>query len=211
MKYCSGRKAFALPLVLIVLLVGSVLVAVTFDVVMGLFSSSRHVVEDVELYNAASDGIEQGKAWLLKAIQLDAILPRWQDPDGDNRLTEGNLEDTDPGYDVLIVESSSESADLSIYRDNISVNVKIYDMDYSAGSDLDEEYVPGFPPRLVYDAGEVEGMSARMGPTYATSNRGEGTIGSGSESVELGYYLIRSSATFEDNEKTIEEAVILRL
>jgi hypothetical protein len=84
-------------------------------------------------------------------------------------------------------------------------------MDYSAGSDLDEEYVPGFPPRLVYDAGEVEGMSARMGPTYATSNRGEGTIGSGSESVELGYYLIRSSATFEDNEKTIEEAVILRL
>ena len=224
MNFCSGsgRRAFALPLVLIVLLVGSVLVAVTFDVVVGLFSSSRYVVEDVELYNAASDGIERGKAWLFEARQeareTDGSLPRWSG----NVLTASDL---DPdGYDVLLVSKSNNSTfpgwnypDGSqvahgVYTmEQMQVRIKIFDMDYSADPDLDKEYIPGFPPRLVYDAGEVEGMSARMGPTYATSNRGEGTTGSGSESVDLGYYLIRSTATFEDNEKTIEEAVILRL
>jgi len=219
------KKGFALPLVLVVLLVGALLVSLTFEIVGNLFSSSRYVVEDVEMYNAASDGVEQGKAWILNAREEDGRLPRWEATDPGGELVSGDLTGTgEDVYDVLLVRKLNSSTlpgwnypDGSqvahgIYsQGHVQVRVRIFDMGYTVGSGVDEEYVPGFPPRLVYDAGEVEGMSARMGPTYATSNRGEGTTGSGFESVELGYYLIRSTATFEDNEKTVEEAVILRL
>lgn len=210
MNFRRRSPGVALPMVLVVLLLGAFLVYVTFEIVGDLFVSSQHVVKDVELYNAAADGIEKGKVWILKARSEDGRLPDW----GKDTLEAADLGGSDEDYyKVLIVENDTpESADFLVLHGNISVNVKIYDMDYDPGTDLDKNnYRAGFPPRLIYDAGEAEGMSARMGPTYVTSNRGEGTTGSGYESVELGYYLIRSTASFEDKEKIIEEAVIIRL
>ena len=51
----------ALPLTLIFLLVGAVLVGTALYVVENMFSTSRHVVTETQLYNAAQSGIEQGR------------------------------------------------------------------------------------------------------------------------------------------------------
>lgn len=213
----SGRKrGIALPMVLVTLLLGAVLVYVTFDVVSNHFSSSENVVNDVQLYNAAQDGIEKGKVWLLKARADDNKLPR----SGQTTIAKSDLGGSEEDYyKVLIVEDDAgTSADFTVSEQNISVRVRIYDMDYSLDPGMDSDDIKeiyntakGFPPILVFDAGESEGMSTRMWQSYASSNRGEGTTGSGAEVIKLGYYLIRSTAAFEDKTKTVEEALVLRL
>jgi len=60
-----------------------------------------------------------------------------------------------------------------------------------------------------YDYDELS-TSIHQTSTYAGTNRGEGTTGAGG-GVQLGFYLIRSTATFEDRQETIEQAMIMRL
>ncbi len=218
------KKGFALPLVLVVLLVGALLVSLTFEIVGNLFSSSRYVVEDVEMYNAASDGVEQGKAWILNAREEDGRLPRWEATDPGGELVSGDLTGTgEDVYDVLLVRKLNSSTlpgwnypDGSqvahgIYsQGHVQVRVRIFDMGYTVGSGVDkDDYETGFPPKMLYSAGEAA-MSQHMGSSYASSNRGEGSVGEGS-GVNLGYYLIRSEASFEEQTRKVDQAVIIRL
>ena len=221
----SGRRrGMALPMVLVTLLLGAVLVYVTFDVVSNLFSSSENVVNYVQLYNAAQDGIEKGKVWIFQACDDDAKLPRWESGNQLGNLVKADLDD---GYDVLLVKKLNDSGvtgrtypdgkDVAYWTyssGSIEVEVKIYDMGYGADlSDSEKKDVYNewdkFPPQLIYEASGGE-TSARMTSTYSGSNRGEGSTGENGD-VNLGYYLIRSKASFEDKDKEIEEAMIIRL
>jgi len=218
------RKGMVLPIVLVMLLFGAVLVYVTFEVVNNLFVSSSNVVDDVQLYNAAQDGLEKGKVWLFQTRNDDDVLPRWESENQLGTLVETDLDD---GYEVLLLKKlNNNSVAGRTYPDgqdvahwkysmgSVEVEVRIYDMNYDAElSDTDKKEIyekwSNFPPRMVYDTSGGE-MSDRMGSTYAASNRAGGSIGWSGE-VNLGYYLIRSKASFEDNDKEIEEAMIIRL
>lgn len=61
----SVSAAFALPLALIVLLIGSLFVGTAFYLTNQYVTSARHGGVSQELYNLAQDGIERGKAYLL--------------------------------------------------------------------------------------------------------------------------------------------------
>ena len=61
----SASAAFALPLALIVLLIGSLFVGTAFYLTNQYVTSARHGEVSQELYNLAQDGIERGKAYLL--------------------------------------------------------------------------------------------------------------------------------------------------
>lgn len=206
------KRGITLPMVLVVLVLGAFLVNVTFEIVGNLFSSSRNVVEDVQLYNAAVDGVEKGKVWILKVRMDDGKLPRWEATDPDGELVSGDLSgEGSERYNILIVrDMNGNPADLTYSIGAIDVNVKVYDMGYAVGPNIDKtDYQPGFPPRMIFDA-TTGVMSEHMSSTYSGSNRGEGSTGEGGE-VDLGYYLIRSIASFEDRVKLTEEAMILRL
>ena len=205
MRYVKNRRrAFALPMVLVVMILGSVLVYVTYGVVSNLFTSSRNVVEKVELYNAALDGVERAKAWIMEVRRTQGSLPRWE---ANNPY--GELRSGEPYSNLLVRDSTGTLPDLNENAD-IQVTVEIYDMDYQIGIDLDsDDYEAGFPPRMRYDYDELS-TSLHQTSTYAGTNRGEGTTGAGG-GVQLGFYLIRSTATFEDRQETIEQAMIMRL
>ncbi len=208
MMYRSRSRAFALPLVLIVLLVGGALVYVTYEVVLNLFSSSRNVVEKVELYNAALDGVERAKTWIRTTTDSDGRLPRWSagDSSGELQLSEV-VGSGDQYYEALLVRDIAGNTSVIDYSfEGIQVQVDIYDMGYSAEPGID--FREGFPPRLIYQASSGQ-MSEHMSSTYVGSNRGEGSTGAAG-GVTLGYYLIRSVASFEGKREVIDQSMIMR-
>jgi len=62
-------RAMALPMTLVFILLGAVLVGVALYAVENMYSTSRQVVTETRLYNAAQAGIEEGKKelWENKA------------------------------------------------------------------------------------------------------------------------------------------------
>jgi len=205
------NPGFTLPMVLIVLILGSVLIYVTYGMVTNLFTTSSNVVEDLELYNAALDGVERGKNWILNARTTYGRLPRWEASDPSGELSPSDLSGTgEDWYSILIVQDlANNPGNMAYSKGSIQVNVNIYDMNYVPSGVVSGDYQPGFPPKMLFSAGEAA-MSQHMGSSYASSNRGEGSVGEDS-GVTLGYYLIRSRATFEDQEQEIEQAVMIRL
>lgn len=195
-------------MVLVALLLGSVLVAVTYEVVNNLWSSSRNVVEKVELYNAAVEGIEKGKIWLRQTAKADGYLPSWEASNPYGEITHSDL--TGGSYNILLVKDiDGNLPGIDYTKGNINVTIEIFDMSYMIGNDVQsDDYISGFPPRLYYEY--TVPTSMHQGSTYAGSNRGEGSTGSGT-AISLGYYLIRSQAQFEDRTEIVEQSVIARL
>ena len=203
-KILGREKGFGLPLVLVVLVFGAFMVYVTFGIVENLFSTSTIVVDKVELYNAALDGVERAKAWIVEVRRTQGSLPRWE---ANNPY--GELRSGEPYSNLLVRDPTGTLPDLNENGD-IQVTVEIYDMDYQIGIDLDsDDYEAGFPPRMRYDYDELS-SSLHQASTYAGTNRGEGSTGAGG-GIQLGFYLIRSIATFEERQEIIEQAMIMRL
>jgi hypothetical protein len=203
-------RAFALPLVLIALIIGGVLVFVAYEVVLNMFATSEVVISEIELYHAALDGVEKAKTWIRTKTDEDGRLPRWSASDSSGELGTSDVGGSgDEYYKVLLVEDLSGNTFPAgdVYDGPISVEVKIYDMGYFAANGID--YVQGFPPRLIYEV-ETGQMSEHMSSTYVGSNRGEGSTGS-SGGVTLGYYLIRSEASFEGRTEVVDQSMIMRL
>jgi hypothetical protein len=114
------RRAMALPLTLVFILVGAVLVGAALYVVENMYSTSRHVVAETRLYNAAQSGIEKGKMvlweyWKEKRDELDleertfdgdpdsirAKLKDGEDLDGKIDMTDENFPDVKVAVDIL--------------------------------------------------------------------------------------------------------------
>ncbi len=207
-KHFKNAGGFALPMVLVILVLGGVLVSVTYNIVNNLVASSTNVVEKVELYNAAVDGLEKGKIWIRGTMSADGQLPRWE---ADNPFGELNRDNLSGGnYDVLKVRDiDGNLPNINYSIGQVAVTVDIYDMDWRIGLDIEsDDYIAGFPPRLDYTY-EVA-MSLHQGSSYAGANRGEGSVGGGG-SISLGFYLIRSTATFEDKREIVEQSMVARL
>ena len=144
------RRAIALPLVLVIVLVGGALVAAAFYITENYYSSSKQTVTSARLYNAAVSGIEEGKGWIYKNMKLGHI-PRWTDEDGDGMLSAA---DKPTGaeyiYEALIarVSSTDEGVFDITTEDGIVLHVVVYDLAYEPHPDLTDDYEKGFPPRI---------------------------------------------------------------
>lgn len=204
------RRAIALPLVLVIVLVGGALVAAAFYITENYYSSSKQAVTSARLYNAAVSGIEEGKGWIYKNMKLGHI-PRWTDEDGDGMLSES---DKPTGakyiYEALIAKVSS--ADEGVFdittEDGIKLHVVVYDLAYEPHPDLTDDYEKGFPPRI---RPQLEEGSSVVRPSYAVAGRGVGSTGEGAPGSDIGVYLIRCTATYKDRTSTAEQAVAMRL
>lgn len=159
----------ALPLTLIFLLVGAVLVGTALYVVENMFSTSKHVVTETQLYNAAQSGIEQGKKVLwenrenldleereyIEAEDLDSIRVRLKDVSNaylDDDLQELSFDGL-PGVKLIV----------DLLDCNYSVNETTYN--------LDPDEIAALPPRWPGGEGGEggEGTGESEGPSEGTS------------------------------------------
>ena len=203
------RRAIALPLVLVIVLVGGALVAAAFYITENYYSSAKQTVTNTRLYNAAVSGIEEGKGWIYENMKLGKV-PRWMDEDGDGMLSES---DKPTGaeyiYEALIARVSS--TDKGVFdittEDGIVLHVVVYDLAYEPASGLTDDYEKGFPPRI---RPQLEEGSSVVRPSYAVAGRGGGSTGEGAPGTDIGVYLIRCTATYKDRSSTAEQAVAMR-
>jgi hypothetical protein len=194
-----NRRAIALPLVLVVLLVGGAFVAAALYMTENYYSSARQMVTGTRLYNAAVSGIEIGKAWIYENVKSGKI-PHWEDKDGDGILSYV--------YEALLAKIGMADSGVfeEITEDGIKLHIVVYDLVYEPDPDLN--YERGFPPRI---RPQVDDISAVTGPSYPSANR----VGSGVERTmeegDMAIYLIRCIATYKDRTITVEQAVVMRL
>ena len=203
----------ALPLTLIFLLVGAVLVGTALYVVENMFSTSRHVVTETQLYNAAQSGIEQGRMVLWE--KREAL-------DFDEREYNG---------DVDSIRARREGASLTLDEEeglwgmsvdglsNLTVTVDILDCNYVfdgvAYSGLTPQQIAELPPRWPGgEGGAGSGSGGTAGPPEGTSVIIDPSrffnIGGGVDSGQR-RFVIRSAA-FEENggqQVKIEVMVVL--
>jgi len=203
------RKAIALPLVLVIVLVGGALVAAAFYITENYYSSSKQTVTSTRLYNAAVSGIEEGKGWIYKNMKLGHI-PRWTDIDGDGMLSSADMPaGATYTYEALIARVSS--TDKGVFdittEDGIKLHIVVYDLAYEPASGLKDDYEKGFPPAI---RPQLEEGSYVVRPSYAVTGRGGGSTGEGAPGSDIGVYLIRCTATYKDRTSTAEQAVAMR-
>ena len=206
------NSGMALPMALIFLLVGAVLVGTALYVVENMFSTSRHVVTETQLYNAAQSGIEQAKVVLWDARSdldyeereydgtIDSVRVRLDGVSGDY------LDDDLQGVSVaelVNVTLTVDILDCNYVFDGINVN------DYE---DLDIDQIAALPPRWPAIISEGEGTPgglSQIGSSgYLDPNR---QVTSGGGRV-LRHYVIRSRAESADGKSSsIETLVVIGL
>ena len=207
------RKAIALPLVLVIVLVGGALVAAAFCITENYYSSAKQTVTNTRLYNAAASGVEGGKGWIYKNIKSGRV-PRWKDKNGDGMLSEADRPNSDAKiYEALIARVGTgdtfpvKGKWTTSMEDGISLDIVVYDSAYEPHPDLTDDYEKGFPPRI---RPQLEEGSYVVRPSYAVAGRGGGSTGEGAPGTDIGVYLIRCTATYKDRSSTAEQAVAMR-
>lgn len=145
------RRGMALPLVILLVIVGFVFVGVGAYVVQNLFWSSQGVVIEAKLYNAAQSGIEWGMATLWKErnrIEADTLTY-----DGDIKSIRARFDDLKPN------EVSTEDSSIIAFGEAppidisgvTSINVLLLDCNYTNSVTVD----PGdnLPPQVKVSRG----------------------------------------------------------
>lgn len=185
------RKAMALPLTLIVLLVTGALVGISLYLIENMKTTTDMKAHDEARLNAALAGVERGKQWLLEQVDAGGDLPA---------LVEGR-EIEPPDFEGLLVRDP-----IVFEESGARITVRIYDVTYDINDSL--KFEPGFPPRIFQVA---DGGSLKASQSYASSNAAEGSTGAGSpDSARLGCYVIRSEVEMMGIVKRVEQAVLLR-
>lgn len=192
----------ALPLVILLVLVGFVFVGVGAYVVKNLFWSSQATVVQAKLYNAAQSGAEWGIAqlwdkreqieWdpLLLATGLEDLLVR-KDNAGEGTGNEVLIGPTPPPVDP-----------------SISVEVKVLDCNYNIATSFTPTPSDRLPPRIL---GAAEGS----GPGTPTFPEGTSVIIDPSHFINLGggakehHFVVRSKATGYGRKVEIEAMVVI--
>jgi len=157
----------ALPLTLIFLLVGAVLVGTALYVVENMFSTSRHVVTETQLYNAAQSGIEQAKVILWDArSDLDYEEKEY---DGTLDSVRTRLEGVSDDYldDDLQGVSVPELVNVTLTVDILDCNYVFDGITYSS---LSPQQIAELPPRWPGgEGGAGSGSGGTAGPPEGTS------------------------------------------
>lgn len=202
----------SLPLTLIILLVASTMVGVSLLIIENMASTTKMQTDDELRMNAALAGIEQGKQWVITRIS-DGFIPRRKDADGDDVLTTADISaaPASPPFSYLVAYDKADTpGTLSFTQGGTDVTVVIYDLAYRAGTGI--IFSVSMPPemRSLWNENHLYETSALQSQSYESPNRGASARGETFLSGELGFYLIRSTASLNTIEKTIEQSVVMR-
>jgi hypothetical protein len=194
------RKGMALPLVILLIVVGFVFVGVGAYVVRNLFWSSQGVVVESKLYNAAQSGIEWGMAqiWTNKD-NIEADLITSVDSLDDIRVRIDNL-GTGVGTDFL-----ADGVPLPETDSGITLTVTLLDCNYSLAPGAT---VANLPPLVLTGTGSggtgtpaiPPGTSVIIDPSHFLP------LGGG---VTSHSFVIRSRATGFGRNTELESMVVI--
>lgn len=217
------KKAMALPLTLIFLLVGAVLVGGALYVVENMFSTSSHVVSETQLYNAAQSGIEQGKIALLENRKdLDQGEREYKDDLDQIRAirigASDSLDKEEDLWNMTINGLPDAKVDVAILDCNYRLDPGLsFSPDQPGKKELSQSQREELPPRVPYidgsGGGEAEIPSIPDGFSDVIDPNRISTLG-GSGIPSGHYYVIRSTAKADggtDKEKvlSIETMVVI--
>lgn len=208
--FFKSRKAMALPMTLVVMLIAGVMVGVSMYFIENMMTTTKMKTDDELRLNAVLAGVEIGKELIIQSFVNENYIPRRED--FNTLVTSNDIDTADSRFTFLVANDKSNSAlqRTGIMIDNVSVDVYVYDLAYETASGV--VFVEGMPPRMrdIWDPSEQEGQSIIQGQSYASSNRGGGSSSSGTSDFENGFYLVRSIASLNNISKTVEQAVRLR-
>ncbi len=194
------REGMALPLVILLVLIGFVFVGVGAYVVKNLFWSSQGVVIEAKLYNAAQSGIEWGMALIWEnKDNIEADLITSADSLDDLRARMDNL-GPGVGTDYLDDEKALPETD-----GNIKLSVVVLDCNYSLAPGA---AVSNLPPRVLAGTGSggtgtptiPPGTSVIIDPSHFLP------LGGGITSHS---FVIRSRATGYGRNTELESMVVI--
>ncbi|MFA0888970.1 MAG: hypothetical protein ACC613_07740 [Synergistales bacterium] len=194
------RRGMALPLVILLVIVGFVFVGVGAYVVRNLFWSSQGVVIESKLYNAAQSGIEWGMALIWeRKDNIEADLITSVDSLDDIRARMDNL-GSGVGTDYLEDEKALPETD-----GNITLTVTLLDCNYSLAAGAT---VANLPPRVLAGTGSggtgtpaiPPGTSVIIDPSHFLP------LGGG---VTSHSFVIRSRATGFGRSTELESMVVI--
>jgi hypothetical protein len=194
------RPGMALPLVILLVIVGFVFVGVGAYVVQNLFWSSQGVVIESKLYNAAQSGIEWGMALIWEnKDNIEADLITSVDSLDDLRARMDNL-GSGVGTDYLDDEKALPETD-----SNITLTVTVLDCNYSLATGAT---ITNLPPRVLAGTGSggtgtpaiPPGTSVIIDPSHFLP------LGGG---VTSHSFVIRSRATGFGRSTELESMVVI--
>lgn len=208
--FFKSRKAMALPMTLVVMLIAGVMVGVSMYFIENMMTTTKMKTDDELRLNAVLAGVEIGKELIIQSFVNENYIPRRED--FNTLVTSNDIDTADSRFTFLVANDKSNSAlqRTGIMIDNVSVDVYVYDLAYETASGV--IFFEGMPPRMrdIWDPSAQEGQSIIQGQSYASSNRGGGSSSSGTSDFENGFYLVRSIASLNNISKTVEQAVRLR-
>lgn len=186
-----ARSGFSLVLVLVILLMASVFISVSFYLVENYTSVSFKQTIRLDTYNLAISGLEKMKAELEDQLNQGNLPVAKSSVNG--WVSSSDLNGT-YDFDGLIAATSdwegSFSGDISGY----SVQALVYDLTYKTN---DIEYSEGIPPQY---------ESTVTNDSEGTSEKEENYDGSGGTKILS--YMIRCTVTDkEGRSKTVEQVI----
>jgi hypothetical protein len=187
-KYEGRRKAFVLPLVLVIMLILFALAPAVIEVAANHFLIYSLASKREQLYNAAQSGIEWGKAelWRNRTSLND-----------EQKIYRGNLKD------LAAVKAHGEEIAFDkeilpqLQGKNIKVYVTILDCNYELDelASYSEDLPPAFPSSADISLGVPEGSSAIISPNRIWDERK--------------VLLVRSEAVSEKGKKFALESIVV--
>ncbi len=205
--YLRRRRAIALAATLILLLVVGGIVMVGMYLVENMMSGSAAKTGGERRVNAALSGLERGKEWIAERIDGGEIprLKKTPITSADVATASGDV----PFSCLVAYDAGGESGALAPYSwEGVEVRVVIYDLAYETGPGV--VYREGMPPRVRELGGGTGGMSAKQVQGYESMNRGAVSESGGGLGPELGFYLVRSTATSEGLNVTVEQSLVIQ-
>lgn len=183
----------ALPLVLVIMLFGTMIVGTAVYLIENLHSTTEHTISHARLYNSAQTGVERAKDSLWKNRES-----LWNDV----LVFNG---------DIVSIYARKEDGTLlspiSFTEDpGIDVTVLILDCNYELG--IGQSYGSLLPPRFPGGSGEGSGsLSALPGGTSAIIDPGRFLPFGGGAGEHR--YVIRSTASKEEKNFKVEVMVVV--
>lgn len=201
----------ALPISLIVLLVAGMLVGVSMYVVENLVGTTLMKTENERRLNAALAGLEYGKQRIVDSVLVDAVLPR---RGGGLSVASSDIRSDTTNFSTLVALGKNnaqfifDTDEFDVGDPSISVLVYVYDLMYEPEPGI--IFSKHFPPRMRYSGGPVgDGQTVKDGRDGETSL---GNFFADPDQIEsdLGYYLVRSTASSGGISTTLEQSVIMQ-
>ncbi|MDR3165373.1 MAG: hypothetical protein LBU13_07320 [Synergistaceae bacterium] len=215
-KWLSNGKnsGFSLVVVLIISLIAMALVGASLHMSMNAAGSGRaNSARDVK-YNILQDGIERGKAALMRIVEAAPRIPKYTDKyDGKEppEISDLNMLLINGGEVLTETWTKNKLGRLGIVGDSAVFKIRIYDMQYNAelvptvaSGKITPENMESLPPAM-----SMTGKAASSETvTWDPDDAGTSAELAGGSPDDAGIYLVRASLEVGRRNYSLDTAVI---